>query len=65
MRVFRAVMPFLGALIIASPLPDELGLVFLGISKLKTRYFLPLSFVLNFFGILIIGLIAKSLVSGF
>ncbi|MBI2065336.1 MAG: hypothetical protein HYT62_04800 [Candidatus Yanofskybacteria bacterium] len=46
---------FIGALIIASPLPDELGIAMIGISKLNTRVFIPISFVFNFAGIFIIG----------
>lgn len=41
----------LGALVIASPLPDELGLTILGISKTRSVYMIPLSFTMNFFGI--------------
>jgi hypothetical protein len=55
------VVPVLGAIIIASPLPDELGLLMLGISKISTQAFVPLSFLLNFLGIFIIGIVAKSL----
>ena len=47
-------MPFLGAIIIASPLPDELGLVMLGDSKLKYREIAIISYVLNTAGILLI-----------
>ena len=57
---FKWFLPILGAIIIASPLPDELGLSLLGFSKIKTRYFISLSFVLNFLGIMVIGLIVKS-----
>lgn len=56
------ILKILGAIVIASPLPDELGLALLGFSKIKTAYFIPLSFFLNAFGILIIGFIAKSFV---
>ena len=61
LRVFRWMIPFLGALIIASPLPDEIGVAMLGLSKMKSSYFISLSFVLNSAGILIIGLVAKAL----
>lgn len=60
-RSARWLIMFMGAVIIASPLPDELGLTLMGISKLKTMYFIPLSFVLNTIGILFIGLIVKAL----
>jgi hypothetical protein len=43
--------PVVGALIIASPLPDELGLGLMGISKTKIAILLPVSFVMNFLGI--------------
>lgn len=61
LRLFGWIIHFIGAFIIASPLPDEIGLAMLGLSKIKTSLFIPLSFLLNTTGILIIGLIAKSL----
>lgn len=61
LRIFRWSIAFLGALVIASPLPDELGLVMLGFSKIKTSFFVPISFLLNFLGILVIGLIARAI----
>ncbi len=51
-RHFRWTLPVLGALIIASPLPDELGVTLLGISRMSMGSFVPLSFVLNAIGIL-------------
>ncbi|MBI4426377.1 MAG: hypothetical protein HY567_02270 [Candidatus Kerfeldbacteria bacterium] len=46
-----------GALIIASPLPDELGIALLDGAGTKERYFIPLSFGFNVLGILaIVGL---------
>ena len=61
LKLFRWMIPFFGALIIASPLPDEIGVTILGLSKMKSSYFTLLSFLLNSAGILIIGLIAKAL----
>ena len=61
LKLFRWLIPFIGALIVASPLPDELGLTMMGLSKMKTSLFLPLSFLLNFLGIMAVGLIAKAL----
>lgn len=43
-----------GAFIIASPLPDELGIALLGITKIEPKKFLPLSFALNSLGIFIV-----------
>ena len=60
LKLFRWVIPFVGALIIASPLPDEIGVTMLGLSKMKNSYFVLLSFILNSAGIFIIGLIAKA-----
>ncbi len=59
LKLFKWLVPFFGALIVASPLPDELGLAMMGLSKMKTSLFIPLSFFLNSLGILIIGIIAK------
>ena len=58
-QLFRWLVPFFGALIVASPLPDELGLAMMGLSKMRTSLFILISFILNATGILIIGLIAK------
>ena len=59
LSAFRWLMPFVGAIIIASPLPDELGLAMMGLSKVKTPVFVVISFVLNFFGILFLTLVAR------
>lgn len=61
-RSFRLLTFFVGGAIIASPLPDELGIGLLGMSHLKMRRFIPLSFVCNFIGITLIGLAAQALV---
>lgn len=60
-KFFRFLTPLLGAVIIASPLPDELGLAVMGLSKLRLSVFLPLSFAANFVGILLIGEVAQLL----
>jgi hypothetical protein len=57
-KTLRWVIPFMGALIIASPLPDELGVAMLGISKTKKKVFLAISYFANFIGILAIGGVA-------
>src|SRR3989338_4868679 len=46
--------------IIASPLPDEVGVSLLGLSKIGSKAFLFFSFLSNFIGILIIGIIARA-----
>ena len=59
MKYFRWFTFLLGGLIIASPFPDELGLMMMGVSRLNIFYFIPLVFTLDFFGILIIAFVAK------
>jgi hypothetical protein len=51
---FKWLAPVLGAVIIASPLPDEFGISLLGISKVKMSILLPLTYVMNFLGVYII-----------
>lgn len=59
-RTFRWLTFLAGGLILASPLPDELGIALLGFSKMRAKYFAVLSFVFNFLGILVIGYVAHS-----
>ena len=61
LRSFRWLTALAGGLVIASPLPDELGICLLGCSKIKTSRFIPLSFIFNFLGILLIGWIAQAI----
>jgi uncharacterized membrane protein YdjX (TVP38/TMEM64 family) len=53
-------IPILAGIIIASPLPDELGVALLGASKIRTRKFLQYSFILNLLGIFVITSIAAA-----
>lgn len=59
-KLSRWIMPLIGAVIIASPFPDEIGLTMLGLSKISNKVFFLLSFAFNAAGILIIGWIANS-----
>lgn len=59
-RFFRWSLAFIGALIIASPFPDELGLALMGLSEISTKRFAAISFTFNAFGILVIAFIARS-----
>lgn len=61
-KLFRFFIPFIGALIIASPLPDEIGIAMLGMTKVKNRTFFILSFLLNSTGIFLVGLAARAVV---
>lgn len=60
-RSFRLASLFIGGLIIASPFPDEIGISLMGISKLRTSRFVPLSYIFNFIGIMTIGSAARVL----
>jgi hypothetical protein len=51
---FAWLAPVFGALIIASPLPDEIGVGLLGATRIKWWQFLILAFTLNSIGILVI-----------
>ncbi|MDP2874371.1 MAG: hypothetical protein Q8N84_03725 [bacterium] len=53
-RFFSWSLPVMGAIIIASPLPDELGVGLLGFSEVKTSRFLLLSYLLNSTGIFLV-----------
>ena len=52
-KFFGWFLPVLGALIMASPFPDEIGVSLMGISKMSPLKFLILSFILNGIGIVI------------
>lgn len=56
----RWVLAIVGFLVVASPLPDELGIALLGFAKTKHRIFFLISFIANFLGILAIGWAANS-----
>ncbi|OGH21373.1 MAG: hypothetical protein A2958_01050 [Candidatus Levybacteria bacterium RIFCSPLOWO2_01_FULL_38_13] len=53
-KYFSWTFPVFGAIIIASPLPDEIGVSLMGISRMKTYKFLILSFILNASGIFLV-----------
>lgn len=58
---FNHLAPILGFLIIASPFPDELGLMMLGATRLKTVQLFILTYILNAAGIFFVALGARSL----
>jgi hypothetical protein len=51
---FAWLAPLVGAIIIASPFPDEIGIGLLGVTKLKDWQFIILTFVLDCLGIFFI-----------
>lgn len=50
-RMWRWTMPFLGSLLIASPLPDELGIAIFSIINFRPKYLLVITYILNTLGI--------------
>lgn len=61
LRFFRYFTFLLGGIVIASPLPDEIGISLLGFSKMDSRAFIVLSYIFNFVGIVFIGFAARAL----
>jgi len=60
-RLFRILSPTLGAIIVASPFPDEVGLALLGLRKIRLSLIAPLTFAFNAIGILAVGGVLQSL----
>lgn len=58
-KFFAWLAPVVGAAIIASPLPDEIGLSLLGLKKISFGRFVLLAFCLNAVGIFLIALAAQ------
>lgn len=56
----RFIGTLLGAVVIASPLPDEVGLLLMGFAKAKWYTTLMITYVLNAAGIAIVALAARS-----
>jgi len=62
LKYFKWLTFLIGGLIIASPIPDEVGVMILGFSNMRQSLFIPFSFVSNFIGILLIGIVARAIV---
>lgn len=58
---FSWLVPILGAAVIASPIPDEVGVSMMSISKIKSWQFILITFALNAVGIFLVVALAKSL----
>lgn len=52
-------LPIIGVLVIASPLPDELGVSLLGLTNMSRQKFMIISYISNALGILAIASVAK------
>lgn len=50
-RIFAWTIPFLASLLIASPLPDELGIALFSLINFRPKYLAVISFLLNTLGI--------------
>lgn len=61
-KYFAWLGPVIGALIIASPLPDELGVGLLGIYQVENKKFILLSYIMNTIGIFLLLSVAKAVV---
>lgn len=59
-RPFSWIVPALGAVVLASPLPDELGLLMIGASKLSQYYFVSLVYTVNVIGIFLLVTTAQA-----
>ncbi len=57
---FGWLTPVLGAVVIASPFPDEIGIGMMGLTKITQWQFMLLTYVLNTVGILVIVLLAQA-----
>ncbi len=57
---FAWLAPVIGAIIIASPFPDEIGVGLMGLSRIKNWQFLIITFLLNSLGIFIVVTAASS-----
>jgi membrane protein DedA with SNARE-associated domain len=57
----RWILLLTGAFILASPIPDEIGLALMGISNFKQRYIVLICFALNTIGIFVVIELARAL----
>ena len=53
-KYFRWSLPIVGAIIIASPIPDELGISLMGLTRIKTYPFVILSLILDIAGVFLL-----------
>jgi hypothetical protein len=58
----RWVLVLAGAILLASPLPDEAGLAFIGISRLGRHHVIAICSVLNFSGMMLLLLAARAII---
>ncbi len=58
-KVWNLLIPAIGGFIIASPLPDEIGVALFGAVKFDPKKFLIIAYLLNFVGILVVAYFAR------
>jgi hypothetical protein len=56
---YRFLLTIIGALVVASPLPDELGLALMGVTKVRPGTVAIITFVLNTVGIYLLLMVLK------
>ncbi len=57
----RLLSVIVGGFVLASPLPDEVGLALMGVTRVHLRLLVPLAYTFNTLGILAIGYAAQAL----
>jgi hypothetical protein len=58
-RIWSLLVPVIAGFIIASPLPDEIGVAIFGAAKYEPKKFMIISYCLNFVGIFAVTYLAK------
>ena len=53
-KYLRWTLPIIGAIIIVSPFPDEIGIALMGLSKVKKYQFVIIAFILDTIGIFLL-----------
>jgi hypothetical protein len=61
-KIFHWFVPFFGALIMASPIPNEIGITILSLSNTNNKFFLTVSYIFNSIGIFLVAVLSKTLV---
>jgi hypothetical protein len=59
-KIWKTLIPIIAGLIIASPLPDEFGAALFGAVNYEPKKFVVYSYFLNFMGILVLTVLAKT-----
>ncbi len=58
-KLWNVIIPVIAGFIIASPLPDEIGVALFGAIKFDPKKFIAVAYFLNFAGILVISSLAR------